>query len=306
MRILVTGITGAIGSTLTPRLLAAGHEVIGFARQGAVEDPAGVPILTGDAISGDGLDEALAEVDTAYYLIHSMEPSSPDLTFAERERVAAVNFAAAAARAHVGRIVYLGGLVPRYGQPSPHLARRLAVERLLLSATPVSVAFRASIVVGARPRSFRFLVRLVERMPVLLIPAWRLRRTAPVDERDVIGCLAAAAESPDVSGLSLDLAGPETLTYGALLERIADHLLLSRPVLNIPYFTVTPVASRVSALIAGEQHALIGPLMDGLRYDLLPRDERAFELLGVGRHTLDTAIERALRDLEAVESLHAR
>ena len=91
---------------------------------------------------------------------------------------------------------------------------------------------------------------------------------------------------------SLDLAGPETLTYGALLERIRDHLLLSRPALNIPCLTVTPIASRVSALIAGEEHALIGPLMDGLRHDLLPRDERAFGLLGVGRHTLDAAIER--------------
>jgi uncharacterized protein YbjT (DUF2867 family) len=306
MRILVTGITGAIGSTLAPRLLAAGHEVIGFSRVAALRDPAGIPILTGDAISGEGLDDALAGVDIAYYLIHSMERGAPDLTFADREHVAAVNFAAAATRTNVSRIVYLGGLVPRYGPPSPHLASRLAVERTLLAATPDSVAFRASIVIGARSRSFRFLVRLVERMPVLLIPAWRLRRTSPVDERDVVDCLAAAAENSAISGLSLDLAGPETLTYGALIERISDHLLLPRPVVNIPYFTVTPVASRVSALIAGEQHALIGPLMDGLRYDLLPRDERAFRLLGVRRHSLDRAIERALRDWEAIESLSAR
>jgi len=305
MRILLTGITGAIGSRLAPRLLAAGHEVVGLSRRTAFTDPAGVPVLTGDAISGDGLDEALAGVDTAYYLIHSMEPSA-DRTFAERERAAAVNFATAAARAGVGRIVYLGGLVPREGSPSAHLASRLAVERLLLSATPNAVAFRASIVIGARSRSFRFLVRLVERMPVLLIPAWRSRRTAPVDERDVVACLAAAADEPAVSGLSLDLAGPETLTYGALIERISDHLLLPRPVVNIPYFTVTPIASRVSAVIAGEQHALIGPLMDGLRHDLLPRDERAFEMLGVRRHSLDSAIERALREWEAVESLQAR
>jgi len=306
MRILVTGITGAIGSTLAPNLVAAGHEVVGLSRRAGVRDPAGIPILTGDVISGAGLGEALAGVDAAYYLIHSMEPSAADATFAERERVAALNFAAAAARAGVRRIVYLGGLVPRDGVPSPHLSSRLAVERLLLSATPDSVAFRASIVIGARSRSFRFLVRLVERMPVLLIPAWRLHRTAPVDARDVVACLGAAAENLDVSGLSLDLAGPETLTYGALIERISDHLLLPRPVINIPYFTVTPVASRVSAAIAGEQHALIGPLMDGLRYDLLPRDGRAFELLGVRRHSLDRAIERALRDWEAVESLYAR
>ncbi len=84
------------------------------------------------------------------------------------------------------RIVYLGGLVPRDGPRSAHLASRLAVEEILLDAVPGSVALRASIVIGARSRSFRFLVRLVERMPVLAFPAWRANRTAPIDERDII------------------------------------------------------------------------------------------------------------------------
>lgn len=305
MRILVTGITGAIGSMLAPRLLDGGHEVVGLSRRAEGRDPAGVPIVTGDAFSGEGLDEALEGVETAYYLIHSMEASA-DRAFAERERVSALHFARAADRARVGRIVYLGGIVPQRGGLSVHLASRLAVERVLLSATPDSVAFRASIVIGARSRSFRLLVRLIERMPVLLIPAWRDRRTAPVDERDVVRCLAAAADSPAVSDASLDLGGPETLSYGALIDRIRDLMLLSRRVINIPYLTVTPIASRVSAVIAREEHALIGPLMDGLRYDLLPRDERAFGLLEVRRHSLDSAIERALREWEATEPLRAR
>lgn len=305
MRILVTGITGAIGSSLAPKLLADGHDVVGFSRAAEPGDWPGIPIVTGDAVTGEGLDDALAGVQTAYYLIHSMESGS-DGVFAERERVAAVKFAAAAGRAGVRRIVYLGGLVPQARRPSAHLASRLAVERVLLSATPDSVAFRASIVIGARSRSFRFLVHLIERMPVLLIPAWRDRRTAPVDERDVVACLAAAAGSRTVGGASLDLAGSETIAYGALIDRISELMLLSRPAINIPYLTVTPIASRVSAVIAGEQHALIGPLMDGLRYDLLPRDARAFELLGVRRHSLDSAIERALREWEAVEVLQAR
>jgi uncharacterized protein YbjT (DUF2867 family) len=309
MRILVTGITGAIGSRLAPKLLADGHDVIGFSRRAELDDPPRFPVVIGDAISGDGLDAALEGVETAYYLLHSMEAGGTggtDGTFAERERVAALRFARAAVRARVRRIVYLGGLVPADGRPSVHLASRLAVERVLLSATPDSVAFRASIVIGARSRSFRFLVRLIERLPVLLIPAWRDRRTAPIDERDVLGCLAAAADSQAVSGASLDLGGPETLSYGALIDRIRDLMLLSRPAVNIPFLTVTPLASRVSALVAGEEHALIGPLMDGLRHDLLPRNDRAFGLLAVRRHALDSAIERALGEWEAVESLQAR
>jgi nucleoside-diphosphate-sugar epimerase len=168
------------------------------------------------------------------------------------------------------------------------------------------VALRASIVIGAGSRSFRFLVRLVERLPVLTIPAWRTNSTAPIDERDMIELLARAASSKMVCGQALDAGGPETVTYEELIERIRDNLLLNRPALRLRRLNLTPIASRLSAVIAGEDHALIGPLMAGLDGDLLPRDDRAARLLDVRLHSLDAAIEHALREWEASESLAAR
>ncbi len=304
MKVLVTGVTGSIGGRLAPRLQAAGHEVRGFTR--GLVGPPGIEIVRGDAITGEGLEPALQGIDVAYYLIHSMEPAAQAGTFTERERVAAANFARAARSAKVKRVVYLGGLAPRAGRPSMHLASRLAVERLLLDAGPDSVAFRASIVIGAQSRSFRFLVRLVERLPALVLPAWHTHSTAPIDERDVIAYLLAAATEEHVGGMSLDIAGPDIVTYGQLIERIRDMMLVGRPTLNLPRLTLTPIASRVAAVIAGERHELIGPLMEGLETDLLPRDQRAAELLPVRLHTLESAIERALRDWEATETLRAR
>lgn len=304
MRILVTGITGFVGAALAPRLARDGHELVGMSRDPAHIATAGVEAVAGDATSGRGLEEALAGVEVAYYLIHSMERSSSG-SFADTEQQGARNFAAAARRAGVQRIVYLGGLVPLDAAVSPHLASRLAVEETLLGAVPGSVALRASIVIGARSRSFRFLVRLVERLPVLALPPWERFRTRPIDGRDMVELLAAAAIAPGVAGRSLDAVGPDILSYGGMIHRIGHHMLVGRPSLRLPV-TLPAVSSRVAALIAGEDPGLIEPLMGSLGSDLLPRPEQAAPLLGVRTRSFDRAVERALREWEAEEELAAR
>ena len=304
MNILITGVSGYIGSRLAPRLQRDGHSVRGFSRR-----PDGVeldlPVAKGDAVSGVGLDDALQGIDTAYFLIHSMEPAA-DGAFPLRERVAATNFARAAERAEVKRIVYLGGLIPANRTVSAHLSSRLETERILLASSSCAVALRASIVIGAGSRPFRFLVRLIERLPVLAVPAWRTNRTAPIDERDVIELLARSATDREVSGQSLDVGGPELVSYGELIDRIREHMIVVRPTISLRRLTLTPIASRISALIADEEYELIGPLMEGLNSDLLPRDNRAAELLGVKLHSLDAAIERSLREWEETDELAAR
>jgi uncharacterized protein YbjT (DUF2867 family) len=303
VHILITGITGYVGDALVPRLARDGHLLRGLARdplrvRRTVGGPP-LPIVRGDVVTGAGLAEALEGVDVAYYLVHSMERASAR-AFREREETGAMNFAVAARQAGVRRVVYLGGLLPPAGEGlrlSPHLASRLAVEQILLAGVPGAVALRASIVVGARSRSFRFLVRLVERAPVLPLPPWARFRTRPIDGRDMVELLARAAVVPEAAGRSLDVAGPDVLSYGQMIERIRDLLIVGRPTLRLP-IGATAIASRVAAAIAGEDPELIGPLMGSLETDLLPRDDVAAGLLGVRLHGFDAAVERALRDWE--------
>jgi uncharacterized protein YbjT (DUF2867 family) len=304
MDVLVTGISGYVGSRVAARLARDGHTIRGLSRRPGLH-VTGATVHVGDAVSGEGLDAALEGVDVAYFLIHSMERSHNG-TFSVREHAAAKHFARAAAAAGVERIVYLGGLIPIGGPASAHLTSRLAVEEVLMRASPCSVAFRASIVIGAGSRSFRFLVRLVERLPVLAVPAWRTHRTSPIDERDMIELLARAATSEHVCGQAFDVGGREVVSYGELIDRIANLMLVSRPTISFNRLTLTPVASRVASAIAGEDHELVGPLMESLDRDLLPRDDRAVRLLGVRLHSLDAAIEHALREWETIETLAAR
>ena len=326
MRILVTGASGFVGSLLVGRLLADGHTVRALGRDPArvsaalaqqasvsrrpfrdAREIAGeVEVLRGDALSGEGLAAALAGVDVAYYLIHSMErPAGDPVPFDERELLAARNFAGSCARAGISRIVYLGGLLPRDRAASAHLASRASVERVLLDGVPDSLALRASIVIGARSRSFRFLVHLVERLPVLTLPAWRSFRTQPIDERDVIEMLAAAATVTVSGARSLDIGGPDVLSYEEMISRIAELMLVGRPVLGLGV-NFTPVAARVAAAIASEDPDLILPLMESLEGNLLPGDSHAAEMLGVHPHSFDSAVEHALGVWEESEPLSAR
>ena len=148
-------------------------------------------------------------------------------------------------------------------------------------------------------------MHLIERLPVLALPAWRKNRTAPVDGRDMLEFLARAATVPsEVSGRSWDIAGPDVMSYGELVERIADAMLVSRPRIGMNV-TMTGLASVVAAAVADEDVGLITPLMESLEYDLLPRHQAA-PAFGVRLHSFDAAVERALREWERVEELAAR
>jgi uncharacterized protein YbjT (DUF2867 family) len=283
-----------------------------LAREPARLEPRdGVEATPGDVLTGAGLDAALDGVKVAYYLVHSMAPTvdgAAAATFADRDREAAENFAAAARKAGVKRIVYLGGVVPSdIGDDalSPHLRSRLEVERILLEAAPRGTAFRASIVIGARSSSFRLLVRLIERLRVLPFPAWREHRTRPIAEVDAIEYLARAPQVRRAAGKSLDIAGPDVVSYGEMIERIADAMGVGRLMLPLPA-NQTPAASAVVAAVVGLPVELVRPLMQSLERDLLPRDERAHDIFGFRLHTFDRAVDHALRDWEHHEKLGAR
>jgi uncharacterized protein YbjT (DUF2867 family) len=310
---LVTGATGYVGSRLVRRLAGEGRAVRALARDSARLEPVdGVEAAQADLLSGAGLEHALEGCETAYYLVHSMEAAGAEAGaardgFASRDRVSAERFARAAAAAGVERIVYLGGIEPPDdARLSAHLDSRLEVERILLEAVPGSTALRASIVIGAGSSSFRILVRLVERLRVMPLPAWRDNRTQPIAERDVIEYLARTPETAAAAGRSLDVVGPDVLTYGEMIARIADAMGVGRMPLGLGA-SLTPPASAVVAAVTGQPLELVRPLMQSLESDLLPREPGdAARLYGIRPLGFDRAVERALAEWESRERLGAR
>ena len=302
---LVTGATGYVGSRLVRRLVGEGRPVRAFGRRAAKLDQLSVKeVAIGDLLTGRGLEQALDGCETAYYLVHSLEAAS-DGDFAGRDRRAAENFAAAAQASGVQRIVYLGGIEPS-GRASRHMRSRLEVERMLLEAVPRSTALRTSIIVGAGSPSFRILVRLVERLRLLPLPAWRRNRTQPIDERDVLEFLARTPLTQSVEGRSLDVVGPDLMTYAEMIERIAELMGVGRTALHVRG-SLTPPTSAVVSAVTEQPLELVRPLMESLETDMVARDpEEGPRTYGIRLHSFERAVERALGDWEAEEPLAAR
>ena len=293
-----------MGGRLIERLRAEGRAVRALAR-----DPArfaaldGVDVIRGDLLQRETLARALEGCSTAYYLVHSMEAGVNG--FADRDRAAAENFAAAAPNAGVERIVYLGGLVPQGGPQSEHLASRLEVEEILLGALPRSTALRASIVIGASSSSFAILVRLVSALRLVPLPSWRSNRTQPIFEGDAVEYLARTPATPEAEGRSLDIVGPEVMTYAEMVERIAAAIGVGRMPLPLPA-TQTPAASAVVSALTDQPLELVRPLMQSLEHDLLPRNDDARHIYGLKLHPFERALDHALRDWERTQTLAAR
>ena len=257
--ILVTGATGYVGSQLVDELLKRGEHVRTLSRRGAGKGDA----CKGDVLSGQGLPEALAGVDVAYYLVHSMGSGGD---FAAKDRQAAANFAVAAEDAGVGRVVYLGGLG---SEDSEHLQSRHEVANLLRARLGSKVVYvRAAMIVGPGSASYDILEHLIRRLPVMIVPKWLDTKTQPIALSDVIKTLADLARVDDAPD-EVQLGGADVLSYREMMARAAP-LMGRRPptVIRVPVLTPR-LSSYWVALVTPVQFGLIKPLVDGLGAEML-------------------------------------
>ncbi|WP_435196212.1 NAD(P)H-binding protein [Natronomonas sp. EA1] len=291
MRTLVTGATGCIGSRLVRVLHEAGHDVVALVRDPARYDPPpGVTVAVGDLL-GFGWEDALEGVDAAYYLVHSMGGGEG---YAERDRRAAHNFAAAAAEAGVDRVIYLGGLGDDDADLSPHLKSRREVEYILAEGDYDFTALRAGIIIGAGSTSFELVRQLAKRLPVMVTPKWVQTRCQPIALADVIAYLAGVLDAPETRGETYEIGGPEVMTYETVLRAVAriDH---GREPVIIRVPVLTPWLSALwLRLVTDVPTSVAHPLVLGLKNAVVVTDDRIREHVPLEPTPFETAVERAL------------
>lgn len=304
--VLVTGATGYIGGRLVPRLLAAGHRVRCLARNPerlAGRRWPGVEVVKGDVADEASLAAALQGVTQAYYLVHAMGEDAAD--FRGRDLRQALTFSEACAKAHVRRIIYLGGLGDPSRHRSDHLASRQEVGVALgASGIPV-LEFRAAVIVGSGSASFEMIRHLTERLPLMITPRWLNTRCQPIGVRDVLAYLTEALERPDASG-TFEIGGQDVLDYRSMMLGYAEARGLRRII--IPMNVPLPILSVLWVdLVTPIPMVLAAALVEGMSTEVVVQDPKALEVFRVRPMTYREALALSLQRLEedAVETTWA-
>ncbi len=293
-RALVFGASGYVGSSLVPELQARGYVVRAASRSRASLDRrgwSGVDCVAADALDYDTLVPALSGVDVAYYLVHSMDSGK---AFGAVDLACAGNFARAAAEAGVRRIVYLGGLIPDDPRSEHLVSRKETGDRLRAGPVPVT-EIRAGIIVGPGSAAFEVIRDLVNHLPVMLTPRWVRSRTPPIALDNLLTYLVAVAEEPGAAGKIYDAAGPEMLSYEALMRIFADVVGRRPRIIQVPVLS-PGLSSWWLGLVTAVPTAVARALIGGLAHDI-SADDRELRAL-VPQRLLDFR-EAVTRSLDA-------
>jgi uncharacterized protein YbjT (DUF2867 family) len=301
-RIAIAGATGYIGGRLAPRLLEAGYAIRCLVRSPrkldgrdwAAEER--VEIRAVDLADTASLTQELRGCETAFYLVHSM--MSADDEYAKRDLDLAHKFAAASRDAGVGSIVYLGGLGETGEGLSEHLSSRRNVEAALASTgVPVTV-LRAAMIIGSGSASLEILRYLVQRLPVMITPKWVSTRCQPIAVENVLAYLVGVLSTPEATGGVFDIGGRNILCYRDIMRIMAQELGL-RPRWIIPVPVLTPrLSSYWIHFITPLSHKIAMPLAEGLKNDVICRDDSITRLIPQKLLDVREAIQAALSPLE--------
>ena len=304
-KVLVTGASGYIGGRLVPELLARGYSLKVMVRAASPiykEHWPEAEIVVADALNIESLKTALEDVDTAYYLIHSLLLGPKE--FASADVQAARNFRMVAEEKKVKRIIYLGGLGDTRTQLSTHLQSRIQVaQELQKGKVPVTI-LRAAIIIGSGSASYEIIQNLVRKLPIILVPRWATTKCQPIAIRDVIKYLVGVLEMKEASGKSFDIGGNDILSYQDMLRIRAE--LMNKKTFFIPCF-ISNISfySYIESLVTPVPDSITRGLMEGLKNEVICQDNSIKEILPFQTMGYKEAIIRAM-NREEQDNIHTR
>jgi uncharacterized protein YbjT (DUF2867 family) len=295
-KILIAGASGFIGHALIEKLLMREDiSIVALSRKTRTSHHPRLEWKQCDLFSLKDIQLAMAGCEEAYYLVHSMLPSASlsQGTFYDFDLLMADNFVRAGREYNLKHIIYLGGMIPPFTQLSWHLKSRLEVETTLRQSGIRTTALRAGLIIGPHGSSFTILQRLIERLPVMICPAWTKTRSQPVALRDVLKVLERSLLDESVKGKIYDIGGPEIITYQGLIHKASGMIRKNRTILTLNIIPLFFSRFWVS-LVTGMPKNLVYPLVLSLRHEMLVEASHAWPHQEDLQTSLDETLTEAL------------
>lgn len=294
MKILLTGATGYIGKRLLPLLLEQGHEVICCVRDKSRfyyggKSTENIQVIEVDFLDQQSTEKIPADINAAYYLIHSMSGAS---NYDELESISAVNFREKINKTSAEQIIYLSGIVNEKSL-SKHLSSRKAVEEILKKGTTPVTALRAGIIVGSGSASFEIMLDLINKLPIMVTPKWLNTKCQPIGIADVLEFLMKALLNPKTYGQSFDIGGPDILSYKEMLLKLAEVKKLKRFIFTLPVMT-PKLSSYWLYFITSTSFKLASALVSSMKVEVVCSDNRINDLLNIRPIRYQQALQNAL------------
>lgn len=299
MKILLTGATGYIGKRLLPALLEKGHQVVccvrdknRFPEEGIYTHPA-ISLFEADFTKEITGGDQIADIDAAYYLIHSMSSNVTD--FEKLEETSARNFNKLIAQTSARQVIYLGGIANE-DHLSKHLASRKKVEEILHEGAAPLTALRAGIIVGSGSASFEIIRDLVEKLPVMITPKWLNTPHQPIAIRNVIDYLTGVLMREDTFNKTFDIGGPDIITYRQMLLRLAEVRGLKRYIWTVPVMTPR-LSSYWLYFVTSTSYKLAVNLVNSMKIEVVAKDNMLEKMLNIYPVSYREAVELAFQKI---------
>ena len=297
MKILLTGSTGYIGRRLKQKLLEDKNiklKLLVRNKKSVCELEKKVEIIEGDTFNKDALKIALQDVDTAYYLIHSLSNEN----YKDLDKISAQNFLDVAVECGVKRIIYLGGLGVKNDDTSEHLLSRIETGEILSSNKNVqTIWFRAGVIIGSGSASFEIIRNLTEKLPVMTTPKWVNTIAQPIAIDDVLSYLQEAINLETKENLIVDI-GSKALSYKEMIIGTANALGLKRVIIPLPFMSIN-ISSYWLNLFTPVPFSVAKALIEGLKSEVTIQNDHAKKYFPqIQPISYEDSVRNAIKEIE--------
>ena len=229
--ILVTGATGFVGRRVVRVLAARGKRVRAMVhRQGQGE---GVEVHIGDVTDPSSLKSAMEGVEAVVHLVAVIRERG-DATFDEVNHQGTSNVAQAAREAGAGCLVHLSAVGAVDDPLLPYLRSKWRAEREVVESGVPYTILRASIQFGGGDEFINTMAGAVKAFPIVPVAGNGKTLFQPIAVEEVAECIAQAVDREELRGRTIEIGGPEQLSYNQILDTIARTYRIRRLKAHLP------------------------------------------------------------------------